>query len=57
MDKIQTPDGYTFYRVKQGDTHVWVDSLDPDCVDMTCEDKDGEIVFDDDNTTTTKRTA
>ena len=44
---IRTADGYTFHRIKQGDTYVWVDSLDPDCVDMTCEDKDGRIVLDD----------
>jgi hypothetical protein len=28
---VRTPDGYTFYRLPDG---TWVDSLDPDCVDM-----------------------
>lgn len=28
---ITTPDGYTFYRLPDG---TWVDSLNPDCVDM-----------------------
>jgi hypothetical protein len=43
---ITTADGYTFYRVMQGDQWVWVDNVCPSKVDMTYEDRDGVIVFD-----------
>ena len=39
---FRTSDGYTFYRVQKDTSFVWVDSLDPDRVDMTVDDVDGE---------------
>ena len=41
---FRTSDGYTFYRVLKDTSFVWVDSLDPDRVDMTFDDVDGEPV-------------
>lgn len=44
QEVFRTSDGYTFYRVPKDTSFVWVDSLDPDRVDMTFDDVDGEPV-------------
>jgi hypothetical protein len=41
---FRTSDGYTFYRIQKGASFVWVDNLDPDRVDMTFDDVNGEPV-------------
>ena len=41
---FRTSDGYTFYRVPKDTSFVWVDSLDPDRVDMTFDDVEGKPV-------------